>query len=96
MPAAPIKHSGGYSVTWTGDQVIVWGDPDRGRKTKGNRGAAFDPKTNEWRTIEAGPLADRSGHLAVWTGDELVVWGGWLTDFERERYDGEGAAVLCT
>jgi N-acetylneuraminic acid mutarotase len=40
----------------------------------------------------SGTACDRSGHLAIWTGDELVVWGGWLTDFNRERYDGAGAA----
>lgn len=27
----------------------------------------------------------------VWTEDELVVWGGYLTRFDRERYD-KGAA----
>lgn len=92
IPAAPIKSGTGYSVTWTGDEVLVWGDPDRGSKTKSNRGAAFDPKTSEWRRIPSGPLTGRSGHLAVWTGDELIVWGGWLTSYERERYDGSGAA----
>lgn len=89
---APIKGGPGYSVLWTGEEMLVWGDPDRGRATKGNRGAAFDPASNEWRRIPAGPLSGRSGHLAVWTGDEMIVWGGWLTSHKRERYDGEGAA----
>jgi N-acetylneuraminic acid mutarotase len=92
IPEAPVKAGHGYSMTWTGDEMLVWGDPDRGRATKGNRGAAFDPKTNAWRRISSGPLAGRSGHLAVWTGDELIVWGGWLTAYQRERYDGTGAA----
>jgi N-acetylneuraminic acid mutarotase len=92
LPKAPIAGGSGYSVTWAGDEMIVWGDPDRGRSTKGNRGAAFNPASNEWRRLPSGPLAGRSGHLAIWTGKELVVWGGSLTAFERERYDGKGAA----
>lgn len=92
IPPAPIAGGPGYSVTWTGEEMLVWGDPDRGRSTKGNRGAAFDPDANEWRPIPSGPLTGRSGHLAVWTDDELIIWGGSLTDFNRERYDGEGAA----
>lgn len=92
IPRAPISGGHGYSVTWTGEEMLVWGDPDRGRSTKGNRGTAFDPSTNEWRRIPSGPLSGRSGHLAVWTGNELLVWGGYLTAANRERYDGEGAA----
>lgn len=92
IPDAPIRGGGGYSVTWTGDEMVVWGDPDGGRATKGNRAAAFDPETNTWRRLDPGPLAPRSGAFVVWTGDELVVWGGYLTKRERESYDGEGAA----
>jgi N-acetylneuraminic acid mutarotase len=92
IPPAPIPGGHGYSLSWTGEEVLVWGDPDRGRATKGNRGAAFDPTTNAWRRIPGGPLAGRSGHLAAWTGDELIIWGGGLTASKRERYDGEGAA----
>jgi hypothetical protein len=92
IPPAPIKAGFGYSVTWTGEEMLVWGDPDDGRTTGGNRGAAYDPEADNWRRIPAGPLSPRGGHLSVWTGDELVVWGGHLTRFERERYDGEGAA----
>ena len=28
----------------------------------------------------------------MWTGEEMIVWGGHLTAYERERYDGAGAA----
>lgn len=92
IPRAPIVGGSGYSLTWTGEEMLVWGDPAIGRSTTGNRGAAFNPVTNQWRRIPSGPLSGRSGHLAVWTGDELVVWGGYLTAANRERYDGEGAA----
>lgn len=90
IPKAPIPGGFGYSLTWTGNEMVVWGDPERGRP--GNRGAAFDPETNEWRRIASGPLPGRSGHLAVWTGQELFVWGGRLTASDRERYDRRGAA----
>ncbi|MFN2488192.1 MAG: hypothetical protein ABR529_00305 [Actinomycetota bacterium] len=72
--------------------MLVWGDPDRGRRPNGNQGAVYDPETDQWRRIAAGRLSPRAGHLAVWTGEELFVWGGYLTRFERERYDGRGAA----
>ena len=89
---APIAGGPGYSLTWTGEEMLVWGDPASGQTTTGNRGAAFDPISNQWRRIPSGPLSGRSGHVAVWTGDELIIWGGYLTAAERERYDGEGAA----
>ena len=92
IPPAPIPGGYGYSLTWTGSEMLVWGDPNNGRSASGNQGAAYDPATNEWRRIPDGPLAGRSNHLAVWTGEELVVWGGNLTAYEREHYDGLGAA----
>ena len=92
VPAAPIPGGSGYSAIWTGDEMILWGDARRGRRSIGNVGAAYDPATNEWRRIAPGPLTGRSGHLAVWTGDEMIVWGGYLTAYNRERYDGAGAA----
>ncbi len=92
IPKAPIAGGMGYSLTWTGEEMLVWGDPDSGRSARGNRAAAYDPETNRWRRVPAGPLEGRSGHLAVWTGDELVVWGGHLTATQREDYANEGAA----
>jgi N-acetylneuraminic acid mutarotase len=92
IPDAPIVGGYWYSIVWTGTEMIVWGDPRRRGHSRGNVGAAFDPSSNEWRHIADGPLTGRSGHLAVWTGDEMIVWGGYLTAYNRERYDGEGAA----
>ena len=92
IPKAPVAGGYGFSVVWTGEEMIVWGDPRRGRRSRGNIGAAFDPSTDEWRRIASVPLPGRAGHLAVWTGEEMVVWGGYLTASKRERYDGNGAA----
>ncbi|MGI8775583.1 MAG: Kelch repeat-containing protein [Actinomycetota bacterium] len=85
---APISGGSGYSAIWTGSEMILWGSPARGAA---NEGAAYDPVKDEWRRIGPGPLSPRSGHLAVWAGDEMIVWGGYLTEFQRERYDAKGA-----
>jgi hypothetical protein len=87
---APVPGGVGYSAIWTGEEMIVWGDASLDAKKAA--GAAYDPETDAWRTIAEAPLAPRAGHLAVWTGKEMIVWGGFLTAYERERYDGQGAA----
>lgn len=33
IPPAPAPGGGGYSVTWTGTEMVVWGDPDSARST---------------------------------------------------------------
>ena len=81
VPAAPIPGGSGYPASWTGDEMVLWGDSRRGRRSTGNVGAAYDPATHEWRRIAAGPLTGRSGHLAAWTGDEMIAWGDYLTAY---------------
>jgi N-acetylneuraminic acid mutarotase len=54
--------------------MLVWGGV--GGVGMEDRGAAFDPERNAWRTIAAAPLDGRHGHTAVWTGEEILVWGG--------------------
>jgi hypothetical protein len=89
---APIPGGFGYSAVWTGDEMIVWGGVGRHRRGETAAAAAYHLDTDTWRIIADAPLTPRAGHLAVWTGKEMVVWGGFLTAYERERYDGEGAA----
>jgi N-acetylneuraminic acid mutarotase len=77
---------GGYahSVVWTGEEMIVWGGSDdyESEGTRGfprsflNVGAAYDPGSDTWRTLEPSPLDPRGWHSAVWTGEEMIVWGG--------------------
>lgn len=90
LPSAPIPGGSGYSAIWTGSEMILWGAATNDDSR--NLGAAYDPRQDEWRRVAPGPLSGRSGHLAVWTGEEMIVWGGYLTAFERERYDGKGAS----
>lgn len=73
LPEPPI-HRDNPSLTWTGEQVLVWGGV-AGARPRAD-GAALDPATGAWRRIPEGPLTGRSFHAAVWTGRELIVWGG--------------------
>jgi hypothetical protein len=77
---------GGYAHTavWTGREMIVWGGSDD-YEAEGSRGyprsflstgAAYDPASDSWRTLEPAPLEPRGWHAAVWTGAELLIWGG--------------------
>lgn len=80
---API---GGYahSVVWTGEEMIVWGGSDdyESEGTRGfprtflNVGAAYDPRSDTWRTLEPSPLEPRGWHSAIWNGEEMIIWGG--------------------
>jgi N-acetylneuraminic acid mutarotase len=58
----------GYSASWTGRELLVWGEGTR---------LAFDPKTNRWRGLPHPPsrIHDGAG-LVVWSGRELIGWGG--------------------
>jgi hypothetical protein len=39
-------------------------------------GAAYDPATDRWRTLEPVSLLGRGFPVTTWTGQEMVVWGG--------------------
>jgi N-acetylneuraminic acid mutarotase len=60
-------------VVWTGRQVLAWGGGCCGENSA--TGAAYDPRSDTWRSIPASPLAGR--HTSgVWTGTELIIVGG--------------------
>lgn len=72
--------------------MIVWGGVDfHGDPTHFGDGAAFDPRTGQWRSIAPAPIAARTSHSAVWTGTEMIVWGG-LVDTACTVGDVSGAA----
>ena len=57
--------------------MIVWGgyiDPASNAGT--NTGAAYNPTTNQWRTLPSSGLVARYGANSVWTGTDFIVWGG--------------------
>lgn len=90
----PLDPRTAASVTWTGDELIVWGGvridwsggadggsaPGPGSVETFADGAAFDPGSGSWRRLGDGPLAPRGDHGAVWNGRRLVVFGGGTAD----------------
>ena len=69
MADAPAEVSGdGSAAVWTGTELLVWGGP------AGSKGAAFDPKTEQWRLLPDAPIASRPIDSATWTETEMVVW----------------------
>ncbi|NND03189.1 MAG: hypothetical protein HKN91_10415, partial [Acidimicrobiia bacterium] len=73
------------STVWTGEEMIVWGGWVRATGERaaqgftivwGRDGAAYDPATDQWRSLPEPPdTVDLSSTSAVWTGEEMIVWG---------------------
>jgi N-acetylneuraminic acid mutarotase len=79
----PIQPTIGGSGVWTGAEVIVWGgqfdtDPATAFSARAftAAGAAFDPASGTWRTLQRAPLDPRVGHVTAWTGSRMLIWGG--------------------
>jgi hypothetical protein len=71
----PPSPRAGHIAVWTGQEMIIWGGYDQTGPL--NDGAAFDPRTNEWRALA--PLSwfeARAFAEAVWTGDDVLMLGG--------------------
>jgi hypothetical protein len=69
MTDAPAEVSAeGSAAVWTGTEMLVWGGPP------GSKGAAFDPKTEQWRLLPEAPIASRPIGNATWTETEMIVW----------------------
>ncbi len=95
IATAPIPGRHSHTVTWTGEEVIVWGGietAEDGSTSMPADGAAYDPATDTWRPISEAPIRGRIGHTAVWTGDQLIIFGGRRGD----RLRGDGAAYFPT
>ena len=76
LDRGPLDPRGGHSVTWTGDELIVWGGERSENGPSLSDGAAFNPATNRWRPVAESPLAARTYHAAAWTGTEVLIVGG--------------------
>lgn len=86
IAAAPIEGRFGHAGAWTDKEVVlVGGQRDYGSEPFDD-GAAYDPKTGEWRRIAPFPLGPRTGATAMWTGSEVIVWGG--------NAGGEGPVII--
>src|SRR2546423_5730196 len=73
QPVGPLPGRQGNVAVWTGSEIVYWGGDRPGRPA---RGAAYDPKTQEWRRLRRSPLSNRTDAAAAWTGREVLVFGG--------------------
>jgi hypothetical protein len=89
LDPGPVRDREGHSVTWTGDELIVFGGVGEPR-VAGEQpvGAAYRPSTGAWRALAEPPLTPRADHVAAWTGEELLVWGGHDGSFTYAPDDG--------
>jgi hypothetical protein len=67
LPPAPIGGRQGHTATWTGTELLVWGD--------GAEGLAYDPAQDAWRVFPDAPVRAGGKAVAAWTGEGLLVWG---------------------
>jgi N-acetylneuraminic acid mutarotase len=76
LPSMPARRADATAV-WTGTELLIVGGhaqtwPDD--KVYAD-GVAFNPSTNQWRTLPSSGIS-RYHHTAAWTGSVLLVWGG--------------------
>lgn len=92
LPRAPVAARAAAASVWTGREMVLWGgigQPGAGdnspldtiieRRTLLSPiadGAAYDPTTNRWRTLEPVPLLGRGFPIAAWDGQGMILWGG--------------------
>lgn len=83
LPAGPLPPIVAPVGAWNGHELMVFGVPNSdGPEPPRSPGAAYNPATGTWRSLEPFPLgglAD-SGSYAVWTGSRLLVWGFFGND----------------
>lgn len=60
---------------WTGRELLV-ASGDHSTPGAAFHAIAYDPATDQWRTLADAPLAPRNLAASVWTGSEWLVWGG--------------------
>lgn len=73
LPPAPVAAGTPYASTWTGEEFLLWGLPERAGAGR-DAGAAYHPGSNTWRRIAEAPFG-LGGGGGAWTGRELVVVG---------------------
>jgi hypothetical protein len=61
-------------VTWTGEEIVIWGGETIGGSSVVSGGVAYRPDTGVWREMSPDPLRDAREPGWVWTGEELLVW----------------------
>lgn len=73
---SPLSPRSRANAVWTGTEVIITGGTDRHAGVGGLlSGAAYDPRTDQWRSIPKAPEG-RSGAKAVLVGNRAVFGAG--------------------
>jgi len=78
IPQAPILPWHSQTATWTGREMLVWGN--RGGSAEPVGSAAYDPVEDRWRELPEAPLGRLESTGSAWTGSELLVWGSRALD----------------
>ncbi len=92
LPPAPVSARTAPAAVWSGREMLMWGGiapPGAGENSSLDRiierrslltpvddGAAYDPATDRWRTLEPVPLLGRGFPIAAWDGQGMIIWGG--------------------
>lgn len=70
----------GSVQVWTGREVLTWGGGGCCGAAPNATGTAYNPLTDEVRSLPASPLAGRRDAAAAWTGTEMIIVGGQGAD----------------
>jgi N-acetylneuraminic acid mutarotase len=74
MSGANAPTVGFRSATWTGSEMILWGD--LGIDT--SQGYRYRPASDTWQACSTNSAPSPRQHFStVWTGTRLIVWGGY-------------------
>lgn len=77
MASGPLAPRTRAAAVWTGSEMLVFGGQGRGGELLSD-GAAYDPRTDRWRSIAPNPGAGDglwgAGGLATWTGTEMLLF----------------------
>ncbi|QBI21721.1 hypothetical protein ER308_20565 [Egibacter rhizosphaerae] len=75
LPEAPLPGRAEPGGAWTGAEFVVWGGRDPEAGTWHRDGAAYDPASEEWRSLPDAPDAAAPGGTVLWDDHDLVVLG---------------------
>lgn len=73
IPAGPLTPRAFAAATWTGTEVVVWGDTTTPNENTGalGDGAAYNPTVNRWRP-SAPAVLEPGITSGIWTGTDVL------------------------
>jgi hypothetical protein len=80
---SPLRLRGlGHAAVWTGLELLAFNEEGSGDDCSTDA-AAWDPQSEQWRTLSSAPSCLGSRAAAHWLGDQVLLWspqGGALYD----------------